>query len=280
VKAVAPARRILVVSDTHLSPRTPEADANWTAVVALVSGGEFELVVHVGDLTVDAPSAAAELTHARHHLDALSVPWVAVPGNHDVGDNAGVSSGPATSAPLVERWAEAIGPDRWDVAVDGWTLLGVNAQLFGSESPAEAAQWAWLDEKLGPLPPDHPTVFVCHKPLTAAADELAAAPRHRFVPAPARERLQAQFAGRRVPVVVSGHVHQFRVLERDHRRHVWAPTTWAVLPDDAQQTLGVKQCGVVALDLAADGTVNQELMRPPGMAQLTLTVDIPDPYAH
>jgi predicted phosphodiesterase len=264
VEAVARARRILVVSDTHLAPRTPEADANWTAVVALVSGGEFELVVHVGDLTVDAPSAAAELTHARRHLDALSVPWVAVPGNHDVGDNAGVSSGPATSAPLVERWAEAIGPDRWDVA----------------DSPAEAAQWAWLDDKLGSLPPDHPTVFVCHKPLTAAADELAAAPRHRFVPAPARERLQAQFTGRRVPVVVSGHVHQFRVLEREHRRHVWAPTTWALLPDDAQQTLGVKQCGVVALDLAADGTIQQELLRPPGMAQLTLTVDIPDPYAH
>jgi hypothetical protein len=203
-----------------------------------------------------------------------------VPGNHDVGDNPGVSSGPATSAPHVERWVAAIGPDRWDVAVDGWTLLGVNAQLFGSDSPAEAAQWAWLDDRLEAQPPDRPIVFVCHKPLMAAADELAAAPRHRFVPAPARDRLQARLAGRRVPVVVSGHVHQFRVLEREGWRHLWAPSTWAVLPDDTQPTLGLKQCGVVALDLDPDGTAHDELMRPPGMAQLTLTVDIPDPYIH
>ena len=123
-------------------------------------------------------------------------------------------------------------------------------------------------------------MFVCHKPLSAAADEIAASPRHRFVPAEARRRLQAQLEGRRVPVVVSGHVHQFRVLERERRRHVWAPTTWAVLPDDAQQTLGLKRCGVVALELGADGTVHDELLSPPGMTQLTLTVDIPDPYAH
>ena len=269
-----------MVSDTHLSSRTPEAEANWAAVVALVAGGGFDLVVHVGDLTLDGPAAPGELTDARRRLDALSVPWVAVPGNHDVGDNPGVSPGPATSAPLVERWTAAIGPDRWDVAVDGWTLLGVNAQLFGSDSPAEAAQWEWLDERLGSHSPDRPIVFVCHKPISAAADELEAAPRHRFVPAPARERLQAQFTDRRVPVVVSGHVHQFRVLERDQRQNVWAPSTWAVLPDDVQQTLGLKQCGVVALDLDADGTVRHELVRPPGMAQLTLSVDIADPYAH
>ena len=268
-----------MVSDTHLSSRTPEAEANWAAVVALVAGGGFDLVVHVGDLTLDGPAAPGELTDARRRLDALSVPWVAVPGNHDVGDNPGVSPGPATSAPLVERWTAAIGPDRWDVAVDGWTLLGVNAKLFGSDSPAEAAQWEWLDERLGSHSPDRPIVFVCHKPISAAADELEAAPRHRFVPAPARERLQAQFTDRRVPVVVSGHVHQFRVLERDGRHNVWAPSTWAVLPD-TQTTLGLKQCGVVALDLYADGTVHHELLRPPGMAQLMLTVDIADPYAH
>jgi 3',5'-cyclic AMP phosphodiesterase CpdA len=277
---VAGARRILVVSDTHLSPRTPEADANWAAVVALVARGGFELVVHVGDLTLDAIAEPGELARARQRLDALAVPWVAVPGNHDVGDNPGVSPGPETNASRIEPWVAAIGPDRWEVAVDGWTVLGVNAQLFGSDSAGESAQWAWLEDTLGSQPSTRPIVFVCHKPLSAAADEIATAPRHRFVPARARQRLQTQLEGRRVSVVVSGHVHQFRVLERERRHHVWAPTTWAVLPDDTQQTLGLKQCGVVALELGPDGVVHDELLCPPGMAQLTLSVDIPDPYLH
>jgi len=57
-------------------------------------------------------------------------------------------------------------------------------------------------------------------------------------------------------------------------------TPGAVLPDFTQQTLGLKRCGVVALDLNPDGTAGYQLLRPPGMAQLTLTVDIPDPYPH
>ena len=274
------ARRILVVSDTHLSTRAPEAEANWAAVVALVAGGGFELVVHAGDLTLDAVAAPEELPDARRHLDALVVPWLAVPGNHDVGDNPGAASGPVTNASLVAPWAAAIGPDQWEAEVDGWTLLGVNAQLFGSQLDAEAEQWAWLEDRLAALPDDRPVVFVCHKPLSAATDELDAAPPFRFVPAPARDRLQVLLDGRRIPVVVSGHVHQYRVLGSGERRHVWAPTTWAVLPDDTQQTLGLKRCGVVALDLNPDGTAGYQLLRPPGMAQLTLTVDIPDPYPH
>jgi hypothetical protein len=80
-------------------------------------------------------------------------------------------------------------------------------------------------------------------------------------------------------VLVSGHVHQFRILDLDHRRHVWAPTTWAVLPDGMQDTFGAKRCGIVALTLGRAGRPDDvALVEPPGLAQHTLTVDVPSPY--
>ncbi|HEX6420490.1 MAG TPA: metallophosphoesterase, partial [Acidimicrobiales bacterium] len=75
--------RLLVVSDTHLSPRTPEADTNWDAVVRHVAATRPDLVVHAGDVSLDGALAPGDLDHARRRLDRLPVPWRAVPGNHD-----------------------------------------------------------------------------------------------------------------------------------------------------------------------------------------------------
>ena len=46
-------------------------------------------------------------------LDALPVPWLAIPGNHDIGDLG------ATSSPVDDRrraaYQEAFGPTTWSV---------------------------------------------------------------------------------------------------------------------------------------------------------------------
>jgi len=89
------------------------------------------------------------------------------------------------------------------------------------------------------------------------------------VPEDARRRLKELFASRPLALVVSGHVHQLRLLDLGGMRHVWAPTTWAVLPDGAQPTLGSKRCGIVTLDLDPDGAVEPELVEPDGLVQLT-----------
>ncbi len=69
--------------------------------------------------------------------------------------------------------------------------------------------------------------------LSAPAAELAAAPPYRFWPAVARDRLTDMVAGKRLALFASGHVHQSRRLAHDGTDHLWVPTTWAVLPDDA-----------------------------------------------
>jgi 3',5'-cyclic AMP phosphodiesterase CpdA len=271
--------QVVVVSDTHLSPRTPEAEGNWQSVVDYVAQARPRLVIHTGDLTRDGPNAPDELRHARRLLEDLPVPWLAIPGNHDVGDNPGSSAGsPRISDECVSRWVVGVGPDHWQADAGPWTLLGINAQLFGSGLDAENEQWEWLGEQLSRLSSTRPAALFCHKPITASRAELAAAPSYRFVPEAARRRLSDLLADRSVPLVVSGHVHQYRLLHDGARRHVWAPTTWAVLPEDTQPTLGVKRCGVVSLTLPDDGAADIELVEPPGLRQLTLTRDIPDPY--
>jgi 3',5'-cyclic AMP phosphodiesterase CpdA len=271
---------VTVVSDTHLSPRAPEAGANWDAVVDHVDRTLPDLVVHLGDLTLDGANDASELRRARGLLDRLPVRWHAVPGNHDVGDNplASQTNGQAITAERHEAWLDAIGTDHWALELTEWTLIGLNAQLFGSGLAAEDDQWSWLGARLGEMPADRSTVLVMHKPLSASEHELALAPAYRFVPAPARRQLERLLAGRATPLVVSGHVHQFRVLDIDARRHVWAPTSWAVLPDRVQARYGAKRCGIVALTLDADGRTHVSLEEPAGLTQITLSDDIPDPY--
>ena len=121
-------------------------------------------------------------------------------------------------------------------------------------------------------------MLVTHKPLTAGEDELAKAPPYRFVPSPARARLTALCRDGGVEVVVSGHVHQLRQLEAAGMSHLWATTTWAVLPDELQPVIGAKRCGVLELGLPVAGDAETAWVEPGGMAQLTLGKNIASPY--
>ena len=266
---------MLVVSDSHLSPGTPEANSNWDAVCDLAGG--YDLVVHVGDLTLNGTEDPGELVHARRLLDALGVPWIAVPGNHDIGDNPGASERFTVTGDRLEHWIDHIGPGHWSVEAGEWIVVGVNAQLFGSDLDEETQQWAWLENCLSRAS-GRPVVLVTHKPLTADADELAAAPSYRFVPEPARSRLTASLDDVGSRLVLSGHVHQYRTLVEPERCHVWAPTTWAVLPERLQRTIGVKRSGVVRLRLGPDASFEAELVEPTGLRQFTLDEDIASPY--
>ncbi len=181
----------------------------------------------------------------------------------------------------LQRWLDIIGPDRWSLTLNGWTILGINAQLAGTGLAAEDAQWSWLEQRLGePGTSGQPVALVTHKPVTAAAAEMAAAPSYRFLPAPAWRRISQLSGHNRLALVLSGHVHQRRQLHFHGVDHIWVPTTWAVLPDEAQPVLGAKRCGIVALKLGDSTPPEPEFIEPDGIAQLTIRDDLPDPYHH
>jgi predicted phosphodiesterase len=272
--------RVIFVSDTHLSPDAPEAQENWAAVVRYITAAAPDLVIHLGDLSLDGARNPADLDHARHQLDLLPVEWRAIPGNHDIGDNPlpGAPESLTVNDARRQRWLDAIGPDYWSLTVEGWTLLAVNAQLAGSGLAAEASQWSWLADQVSNVSEDQRIAVLAHKPIAADDAELTAAPPYRFWPPAARRRLADVFGGRAPAMVVSGHVHQSRILSLDGTQHLWVPTTWAVLPDHAQTVLGAKRSGIMRLDFGADGLPQPEFHEPAGIKQLTLTAHIPDPY--
>jgi 3',5'-cyclic AMP phosphodiesterase CpdA len=271
----------VVVSDTHLSLVTPEAGANWDSIVRYVTQVQPDLVLHLGDLTLDGSHSRTDLQLGRRQLDRLPVPWYAVPGNHDAGDNPGpgIPADYAVTAERRQRWLDTIGPDYWSLTVNGWTVLAINAQLLGSGLAAEDAQWAWLREQFGARGGTF-TALVSHKPVRAAPGEIAAVPRSWFVPEEARERLRDLAGGRPPELVLSGHLHQQRLLHLGGAEYLWAPTAWAVIADGAQRPLGIKRCGIVSLELADRTPVRPQFIEPDGMMQLTLARDIPDPYRH
>jgi 3',5'-cyclic AMP phosphodiesterase CpdA len=272
-----PPIRVVVVSDSHLSPVSRPSHTNWDTIVAHVAAARPDTVIHLGDLSLLGNEDPEELGLARTQLERLAAPWRVVPGNHDLGDNP-LAEQPAAWAIGPERrrrWVDTFGDDWWSLDAGEWTLLAVNAQLFASGLDAEAAQWQWLEDQLASLDPQRPLGLLSHKPLTAPESELAGAP-HRFVPAAARDRL-ADLAGHRIRLVLSGHVHQARHLASDGCDHVWVPTTWAVIPDREQPRFGAKRCGALELELTP-AAASWRWVEPAGIRQLTLGENVADPY--
>lgn len=271
--------RVVVVADTHLSDRTPEASEHWGAIVADLEAHPPALVVHAGDISADGSSVPTDLGSAHDQLARVTAPLAVVPGNHDVGDNPGIygPQRPAVDADRLNAFRSLFGPGHFSVPVGSWRVVGIDSQLFGVGGVEEAGQWAWLEAELAGAGAA-PVMLVSHKPLLPApGDEDRAA---RYVPPAARHRLLALLDTATVPLVVSGHVHQSLRHEAGGRLHLWAPTIWAVQPDARQRPVGEKLPGLLELELADDGRYTAEVRHPSGLRRRVIGVDAANPYDH
>jgi 3',5'-cyclic AMP phosphodiesterase CpdA len=258
--------KIVLVSDTHLAPRCVAFGANWDAGKRWIGEIGPDLVIHLGDITADGFDDPGELTLARAAFDGIAAPLRFVPGNHDIGDNPiapGVATRHALDLARLAQYRVIFGEDRWTIEDGDWQLVGLNAQLLGTDSAEEAAQFDWLAAalagsraKLG--------LFI-HKPLCRDAlseDE----PHIRYVPAAPRRRLLELLSSRDWRFVASGHVHQARRVTIGAVEHVWAPSSAFILPDGMQERIGEKMVGVTLLRLGRAG-LDVETVTPPGMAR-------------
>jgi len=269
--------RVVVVADSHLSERTPEAVAHWGAILAYLAADPPDLVVHAGDISADGSRNPTDLGYAHAQLQHVEAPLVVVPGNHDVGENAGLGGPqPTVDADRLGAFRGLFGADRFRVDVGRWLVIGVDAQLFGVGGVEESEQWRWLERELAAAGATTPTVLVTHKPLLPPpGDEDRPA---RYIPPPARARLTALCDAADVRMVVSGHVHQSLRHEAGGRTHLWAPTTWATIADDRQVPVGSKVPGVLELWLDGDGASDAVVRHPAGVRPRTIGVDAANPY--
>ena len=118
----------------------PFGQDNFDRIVALSQQLAPDMVIHAGDISWDGASHPPDLGYAQAQLGRLHVPLRVIPGNHDVGDEPpGCPGSPLIEGDLLARYCDAFGADYWRVDQGGWTLLGVNGQLFGSGLPRETA---------------------------------------------------------------------------------------------------------------------------------------------
>jgi len=261
--------RIAQISDTHLSEAKPFFVDNFVRIGEALRAAKPDLVLNTGDITLNGAWEEGDLRAARLLHDALGLPLRFIPGNHDLGD---APDAPSHGEPPIDsarraRYVNYFGSDWWSFDVPGWRVLGVNAQLLGSDLAEAAEQDTAIARAMDGLGLRSLALFL-HKPLfDQAVDESEIT--GRFVnPTPRRQLLDR--LGVEPRLVVSGHVHQFRATEPGSSRHVWGPSTAFVLPDRLQPRYGVKEVGYVEHTLRPDGTHASELVRVPGVETLNI----------
>jgi 3',5'-cyclic AMP phosphodiesterase CpdA len=251
--------RIVVLSDIHLSPTHGFFWENWCVARAFADAAKAEAVIVNGDLAINGPDSDEEIAFAATALKKLSTPVVALPGNHDVGDEPpGQDPEQIINEDRLARWDRFLATDRWVLDVGGWRLIGVNAQLFGSGLAREHAQDQWLDAQLSTA--GRPTALFLHKPLFLEHPTDDAVTPACMVPS-ARARLRDRLERSDVRLIVSGHLHQHRDRIVGGQRHLWVP---AVAFAGAHAHGGDGRCGVTVLDFSQN-SVEVTIERPAGI---------------
>ena len=152
-------RTIVHLSDLHTGRLDP---ASIEPLVTAIRSASPDLAVVSGDLTQRATHR--QFREARAFLDALGVPTLTIPGNHDVPLwNVGVRF----LAPL-ERYKAYITPDLSPVVVDAEVVVaGINTarSLTWGEGRINRRQVEAVIERLRSAPPDATRIVVTHHPF-------------------------------------------------------------------------------------------------------------------
>lgn len=269
--------RIAQISDTHLSAHKPFFVDNFVRIGKALRDDAPDLVLNSGDITLDGASDESDLAAARALHDELGLAVRFLPGNHDLGD---CQDAPSHGEGAIDderrgRYVSHFGADWWTLDVPSWRLLGLNAQLLGSDLAETGEQDRAISAAAATLG-DRKLALFLHKPLfdrEVGETEITG----RFVnPAP-RHALLASLGDAAPVLIACGHVHQYRETWSAGASHVWGTSTAFVLPDRVQPRYGIKEVGYVEHRLEPDGTHASRLLRVPGVPTLDIA-DFPGAY--
>jgi 3',5'-cyclic AMP phosphodiesterase CpdA len=216
--------RLVHVSDTHLSPTHAYFAMNWDAFAADMAAAPPDLLVHGGDLAFNAPAVEADLAYAAQRVRALEVDWLAIPGNHDIGEAPPYArlDQPLTPA-RIAAWHRHVGPQWWVRDVGNWRLIGLDTSLMGTGLAQEAEQRAVFVQALAGRAGRPVMVFVHMPPFDG--DPADDAHTTSVIPYPARGDFLDTCHQGGVKVIACGHLHVYRRLRHRGMEIVWAPPT-------------------------------------------------------
>ena len=250
--------RIAVLADAHIGIEKPTFVLNWEKVVSHVNDrSDIDLIVVLGDLTLDGANLDVDRAFGRNALKALRAPVLVLPGNHDVGDIARDTLQPANDERLAQ-WERHFGPWHWHSdAVDGWRLLGINSQVLATGLPEEGAQWAYLEQAAAESGERKLALF-SHMPLFLQHWDEPDRPAWA-VPAPARQRLRALIEAHNIKAVIVGHMHRILDVRREgESAFIWAATSSFLTHDGSMPPQpGKEWLGYTILDFQREDVVSE-----------------------
>lgn len=215
--------KVIQLSDTHLDPMARKFRDNWETALAYINAAKPDLVVHSGDVNCDDPDNEISQNFACAELNRLSVPWMVIPGNHDIGDGPpDPVFGQTVTSERCTRFCERYGADHWVKDAGAWTLLGINSLILDTGLPEEETQWTWLSETLEKCG-NKPIALFLHKPpfLANFEETQNTSSTLSFY---GRKRLATLVAKSNVRLIASGHRHEYRYYKGEIPV-CWAPST-------------------------------------------------------
>lgn len=263
--------RIAQISDTHLSKGRPLFDGNFAPLAEALRDARPDLVIHTGDLSLDGADSEEDLRHGTAAMSTLGLDWLALPGNHDVGDDAALAGRQPITPERLARWETHVGPLHFARDIPGWRLIGLDTQGF-SANPAHRAAVAEAVATAGP----RRIALFQHKPVTEETLDDTAVNYWPLLPAP-RAELLAMFGETRPALIASGHVHQWRDRVAEGIRQIWAPAVGFIVGDAWQHRVGEKILGWVEHEFHADGAHMAHLRAMPDLPLLDIG-EIPEAY--
>jgi 3',5'-cyclic AMP phosphodiesterase CpdA len=256
---------IVQVSDTHLSQSHAWFTGNWPVFLDEMRAQTPDLIVNSGDMSFNGPDNPEDLAFARAAHDALPAPWLAVAGNHDVGEAPAASR---LNQPVNDRrlaaWRTLVGPSWWLHDLDrgglGLRLIGLDSALMGSGHADEAVQADFLEAALADRS-DRPVLVFLHMPPFTADLEDRAITTQCLMSDPRRWLLDRCRAGGAL-AIAAGHIHRHSVADWGGMTVVTAPATSFVnVPDGPVPAMRPLRTGY--LRWSYDGfTLSHSVIRP------------------
>lgn len=205
---------LLQISDTHFGTEQAPVVA---ALEALVHDTQPALVVLSGDITQRA--TRAQFAAARAFMDRLPVPWVAIPGNHDI---PLFQLGARLLAPY-GRYAQAFGAElEPEFESPDWLVVTVNTTRWYRHTDGEVseAQIERVAHRLARAASAQVRIVVTHQPVQVTRPEDRG---NRLRGADAALR---RWAAAGADVVMGGHIHlpfvrPAREVATDLSRALW-----------------------------------------------------------
>jgi predicted MPP superfamily phosphohydrolase len=189
-----------------------------------------ELILVGGDLTRDGSIHDYELEEARRNLDALAIPYRAIPGNMDTGNKHTRVQGCRTdrddqacnvTSQQLRNFARYFGEFPWTFVHKDVRFSGFYAAVAGSGLPEEKVFWDFL-EGLGRLPAARHHVAMMHYPLFidrmdepnfSITDPENYINWYFCIDQPHRGRIFELLKKAGVEIILSGHIHCRRPVQ-------------------------------------------------------------------